>query len=440
MSRKKNRQSIQQQGNFVPASQNRSVGRASHGRSSQSFDSMPLTYADAMNQYSRSSADYSNRKHSSGRSKKPLAIIMILLVVAIGVLGFFVFKEYQKSLVNQDLHGGMTQAELEALDNELTGMTTFDEPFTVLLLGSDARSDDPSMGARTDTIVLVRVDPTTNNITMLSIPRDTRINIPGVGYEKFNAAFTYGGPSGTIAAVKELCGVDIDHYAEINFEGLVGLIDAIGGIDVHVDEMINDPDAGNVVIPEGDQHLDGAAALTFSRSRAFVDGDFTRVSNQRKVIEAIVHRGLEAPATELYGIIQSCTGFLTTDSGMDVDFIYSLADQIRHNNDYPVTLTTATIPSYAQSLYEGGMEVSYVLVEEDGLQQVMKVFMEGGDVQHAVDLYYGRVTEDENTTGEDGAGSGASAAGDGSSVSSGYGSQDYSTTGQQQFANESASF
>lgn len=435
MSRKKNRQNIQQQGNFVPASQARSTGRSNHGHSAQDVNPMPLTYSDAMNQYSRSTADYSHRKHSSGRSKKPLAIVLTILIVAIGVLGFFVIKEYQKNVVNQDLHGGMTQAELDALDNELTGMTTFEEPFTVLLLGSDARSDDPSMGARTDTIVLVRVDPTINDITMLSIPRDTRVNIPNVGYEKLNAAFTYGGPSGTIAAVKELCGVDIDHYAEINFEGLVGLIDAIGGIDVHVDETINDPDAGNVVIPEGDQHLDGAAALTFSRSRAFVDGDFTRVSNQRKVIEAIVHRGLEAPATELYGIIQSCTGFLTTDSGMDVDFIYSLADQIRHNNDYPVTLTTATIPSHAQSLYEGGMEVSYVIAEEDGVRQVMQVFMEGGDVQRAVDLYYGVITEDENTTGENGTATNTE------TTNTGYGTQDYSTTGQQQtFATESASF
>ena len=265
---------------------------------------------------------------------------------------------------------------MEAIDNELTGMTTFDEPFTVLLLGSDARADDPSMGARTDTIILCRVDPTQNIISMISIPRDTKIEIEGVGTEKFNAAYTYGGASGTIAAVKKLCGVDIDHYAEINFEGLVSLVDAIGGVDVYVDEEVNDPDAGDVVIPAGEQHLDGAAALTFSRSRAYADGDFTRVSNQRKVIEAIVHKGLEAPASDLYGLIQASTKFLTTDTAMDVDFIFSLADQIRHNNDYPVQLYSATIPA-TTAMIDG---VSYVIADDAGIDDLMKVFLAGGDV------------------------------------------------------------
>ena len=135
-------------------------------------------------------------------------------------------------------------------------------------------------------------------------------------------------------------------------------------------------DAGAVVIPEGLQHLDGAAALTFSRSRAYADGDFTRVSNQRKVIEAIVHRGLEAPASELYGLVRASASFLTTDSGMDVDFIYSLADQIRHNNDYPVTLYTATIP--ASTGMENG--VSYVFADRAGIADMMEVFLAGGDI------------------------------------------------------------
>ena len=145
---------------------------------------------------------------------------------------------------------------------------------------------------------------------------------------------------------------------------------------MYVDEAIDDPAAGPVVIPAGEQHLDGAAALTFSRSRDYADGDFTRVSNQRKVIEAIVHRGLEAPASELYGLVRASASFLTTDSGMDVDFIYSLADQIRHNNDYPVTLYTATIP--ASTGMENG--VSYVFADRAGIADMMEVFLAGGDI------------------------------------------------------------
>lgn len=375
--RKKGDAGMQPSGGFVPASQQSGTRRSSGSLNSLDFTPAPAGgYGESLNQYSRNSADYSQRRQGMRPGKKrAIVILIILLVAALVAGGLFVFKEYQKHMINQDLHS-MSQEELQAVDNELTGSITFEEPFTMLLLGSDARSDDPSMGARTDTIILVRIDPTTNKISMLSIPRDTMIEIPGVGTQKFNAAYTYGGPSGTIAAVKELTGVDIDHYAEVNFEGLVGLIDAIGGIDVVVDETIDDPDAGSIVIPAGEQHLDGAAALVFSRSRAYADGDYTRVSNQRKVIEAIIHRGLNAPATELQGLIQASTAFLTTDSAMDFDFIYSLADQIRHNNDYPVTISSATLPSSTSTI--GG--ISYVIADQAAVAELIEVFLAGGDI------------------------------------------------------------
>lgn len=341
-------------------------------------------YPGNADQYSRYAASYAGRQTGMSRRKKVLiTLLIIVLVIGIVGLGFFIYKEYQKDLLNKDLHGNMSKDELLAIDAELTGMTKFDEPFTVLLLGSDARAEDASMGARTDTIILVRIDPITNNITMLSLPRDTRVNIPGVGYEKLNAAYAYGGAKGTISMVKELCDIEIDHYAEINFEGLVGLIDAIGGIDVTVDETIDDPDAGDIVIPAGEQHLNGEAALVFSRSRAYVDGDYTRVSNQRKVIEAIIERGLHAPANELYGLVRQSADFLTTDSAMNIDFIFSLADQIRHNNDYPVTITTATLPSQAETI--GG--VSYVIADPQGIKDIMKIFEEGGDVAAFMEEY-----------------------------------------------------
>ena len=365
-------------GAFVPASQESSHSRRSnslsfHDKAAAAGAAAPGSFE----QYSRHTADYANRKSGGmGRGGKiALAILIIALIAGAVALGFYAYKEYQKATINEGLHD-VSADVMQAIDNELTGMTTFEEPFTVLLLGSDARADDPEMGARTDTIVLCRIDPTQNIISMVSIPRDTRVPMGGDTYDKINAAFSYGGPSGTIAAVKKLCGVDIDHYAEINFEGLVGLVDSIGGIDVYVDETVDDPDAGDVVIPQGEQHLDGAAALTFARSRAYADGDFTRVSNQRKVIEAIVRKGLGAPASELYGIIRASTTFLTTDSAMDADFIFSLADQIRHNNDYPVQLFSATIPA-STDMIDG---VSYVIADQDGIDELMKVFVAGGDV------------------------------------------------------------
>lgn len=339
---------------------------------------VPATYG-AASQYSRNSANYHSKSKGSSKAKTAIVVVIfVALIAAVAGLAYYVIKQTEKDTVNADLHK-LDDVTMEAIDNALTGSTSFEEPFTILLLGSDARSDDPDMGARTDTNILVRVDPFTNTISMMSIPRDTMIEIPGVGTAKFNAAYSYGGPSGTIQAVTNLTGIVPDHYAEINFEGLVDLIDAIGGIDVYVDERIDDPDAGPYVIEEGEQHLDGTLALEFSRSRAYADGDYTRQRNQRKVIDAIIHKGLEAPATDLAGLIQASTKFLTTDSAMDFDFIFSLAELIRHNNDYPVTIYSANIPSYTDMI-DG---VSYVIADDAGVAEMCRIFMEGGDISLA---------------------------------------------------------
>ena len=341
----------------------------------QNASYVPASYG-AASQYSRNNVNYHTKsKGSSKGAKIVVAIIFIALIATVAGLGFYVYKQSQKDAVNADLHK-LDDAEMEALDSALTGSTKFDEPFTVLLLGSDARVDDESMGARTDTNIIVRVDPFTNTITMMSIPRDTAVQLPGVGTAKFNAAYFYGGPSGTIEAATNLTGIPIDHYAEINFEGLVDLINAIGGIDVYVDERIEDPDAGDYIIEEGEQHLSGEEALVFARSRAYADGDYTRQRNQRKVIDAIIHKGLEAPATDLAGLIQASTKFLTTDAAMDFDFIFSLAELIRHNSDYPVTIYSANIPSYPDMIGD----VSYVIADDAGVAEMSRIFMEGGDI------------------------------------------------------------
>ena len=333
-------------------------------------------YAPASSQYSRSNSNYMARKKGLGKGAK-IAIVLLCIVVVVG-LGASVAWWLHKNSINEGLKGGKTEEELQAIDNVLTGVTEFDEPFVMLLLGSDARADDESMGARTDTNILVRVDTKTNTISMVSIPRDTMIQIPGAGTNKFNAAYFYGGVAGTIEAVKTLCNVSVDHYAEIDFAGLVGLIDLVGGVDVEVDELIDDPDAGDIVIPEGVQHLDGEAALVFSRSRAYVDGDYTRQRNQRKVIMALAYKLLETPAAELTGLIQSSTEFLSTD--MTVDQIKDVANQIRHNNDYPVTIYSANIPSAPAMVGE----VSYVIADTEGVREMMKAFSEGRDPNEAV--------------------------------------------------------
>lgn len=337
------RQNVQQvpTGNFIPAGQT---------------------------QYSRGSANYSTSKKRMSRGKRIALIAVSVLLIM--VLGAGAAMAWYVNSINQTLNN-VPSEQAQAIAEVTDPVKNFNEPFYMLLIGSDARMDDESMGARSDTNILTYVDPVNNKVTMVSIPRDTMIEIEG-NTEKFNAAYNYNGAASTIKEANELCGVKISHYAEVNFEELVQLIDAVGGVEVDVPEMIDDPDAGNVVIQEGLQTLNGEQALTFARSRAYADGDFTRTSNQRLLVEALINKMLSLPVTELPGVIEKAAKCVTTD--LSVTDIISLASQFQDAED-GVEIYSAMVPSTTAMI--GG--VSYVLTDEVLLEEMMKMVEAGED-------------------------------------------------------------
>ena len=327
-------------------------------------------------QYSRSNPAYSSqRKRKSGKGKKTAIGVCCALVVALIGCGT-AFAVWLNGVNSQLNTGDKTSEELESINEQLV-TSSFDEPFYMMLIGSDKREDDEEMGARSDTNIVVRIDPVNNQATLVSIPRDTMIDIDGYGTNKFNAAYNYGGAAAAIREASQLTGVDISHYAEVNFDALVSLVDAVGGVDVVVDERIDDPDADNswsgtdpVIIEEGEQHLNGTQALVFARSRAYVDGDFTRTSNQRKLIEALANKVLSLPVTELPGVVQAAAKCVTTD--MKIADIISLAQQFQGNGD--LTMYSAMLPSITG--YVG--DVSYVFADEDKVKEMMQIVGSGG--------------------------------------------------------------
>ncbi len=342
---------------FKPGSQGRSANNA-FGRQS------------AVGQYSRNNPAYSKKAKKMGRGKKiAIGVFAAVLIAVVG--GGSAFALWINSINDQLNRGTKTEEELTALQDVLAPPTSYSEPFYMMLIGSDKRENSDEMGARSDTNIAVRVDPSNGLITLVSIPRDTMTDVDGYGTQKFNAVYNYGGAPATIREANQLLGIEISHYAEVNFEELVALVDAVGGVDVVVDEYIDDPDAGNIVIPEGEQHLDGEAALVFSRSRAYADGDFTRTANQRKLISALVEKVLALPVTELPGVIQKAAQCVTTD--MSVSDIVSLAQQFKEKGD--LTIYSGMVPSTTG--YVG--ETSYVFTDETALRQMMRVVEEGGD-------------------------------------------------------------
>ncbi len=319
------------------------------------------------NQYSRATADYSKKKRGLSRGKKiAVGIVCVLLVALVGV---GVAAAWFLGGVDKTLQGNLTDEQRNAVSQVTQPNANFDKPFYMLLIGSDARADDASMGQRSDTNILVYVDPVQNIVSMVSIPRDTMIEING-NTEKFNAAYAYNGPASTITEANELCGIKISHYAEVNFENLVDLIDAVGGVEVDVPERINDPDAGNIVIEEGPQTLDGEAALVFARSRAYADGDFTRASNQRLLVEALINKVLSISPTELPGVIQKAAECVTTDFSST-----EIIDLALRFQDGDITMYSSMVPSTTAMV--GG--VSYVLTYQTQLDELMAVVEAGQD-------------------------------------------------------------
>lgn len=328
-------------------------------------------------QYSRSNPNYQKKNRKGSRGKKiAIAVVLALLVVFVGAGSA---AALWVNSVNDTLTKGQKSAtELDEINDVLVKTTSFDEPFYMMLIGSDARADDESMGARSDTNIVVRVDPTTNSATLVSIPRDTMINIDGYGYCKFNAAYSYGGAALAIKEASELLGVNISHYAEVDFDSLIGLVDTVGGVDVTVDQRINDPDADGsvigqkkIIIEAGEQHMDGETALVFARSRAYADGDFTRTANQRKLIAALAEKILSMPLAKLPGIVQTAAGSITTD--LSVTDLYSLATQFQDGGELSMTL--CMVPSIT-GMYKSA---SYVFCDENALATMMQTIEAGGD-------------------------------------------------------------
>jgi LCP family protein required for cell wall assembly len=146
-----------------------------------------------------------------------------------------------------------------------------------VLLGSDARAGEAS---RSDTIVITKAGG-----GMLAVPRDTLVEIPGVGEDKINAAFATGGPELTVETLENLTGLPIDNFVVVNFGGVKDIVDALGGITLEVDQPIQVGIEGrSVSIPSGTRELDGLEALAYVRYRGGPTADIGRIGRQQKFL------------------------------------------------------------------------------------------------------------------------------------------------------------
>lgn len=252
-----------------------------------------------------------------------------------------------------------------APQDELPDLIEKRERVNILLLGIDQRENEQGPW-RTDTMILVSIDPSTRSTSMLSIPRDLWVTIPGFGENRINVAHYLGDlrgyPGGGVALAKKTVwhalGAPVHYYVRVNFNGFERMVDAVGGLTVDVKEPIHDesyPDGnyGTIVvdIPAGTQHMDGATALRYARSR-HGKSDFDRMARQQAVILAARDKvlSLDIPLARIPKLIELAGDSVQTD--MNIDEILALAEvakkldrsRIRHGIIEDSMTTTITTP------------------------------------------------------------------------------------------------
>jgi len=263
------------------------------------------------------------RRSRKKKSKKKIILVVFLLLLVIG--GGFVFSVY--SSLNKALDGIVNEDALKKSDKRSEEVSLKDkEAFTVLMLGVDEREGDKG---RSDTMLLASVNGQENSVEMLSIPRDTRVEIVGKGTEdKINHAYAFGGVDMAAKTVEEFLDVPVDYYVEINMDGFKDLVDAVDGVDV--DSKFAFSYVGES-FPVGKISLNGEEALKYTRMR-YEDpqGDFGRQARQRQVIQGILDKGVGIQSVwkynEILGALEkNVQTNLSTDEIMDIRKNYASA-------------------------------------------------------------------------------------------------------------------
>ena len=193
-------------------------------------------------------------------------------------------------------------------------------------------------GSRSDTILLLHVPANSTRPTLVSLPRDSYVPIPGHGYNKLNAAYALGGPKLLVQTVQNVTGLPVNHYMGIGFGGLVSVVNDVGGVQICLKAPMKDPKAG-LNLKAGCQTLNGDQALGFVRTRAFAEGDIQREQDQRILIKGILSK-MTSPGTlaNPFAVIPAANGAaaaITIDQGTGLTQLISVAFALRN----PVTTT-----------------------------------------------------------------------------------------------------
>lgn len=292
------------------------------------------------------------------RRRSSLTIVFGIVLLAFFTFGAFAFAGYH--LANLWLAGGLATGQGDK-DGSGLAEASPGKPETILLIGVDKRH--PQEPSRSDTIILAVLDPATSRVDLLSIPRDTRVKIPGHGYDKINAAHAFGGPQLLMDTINNFLGSHVEKYVEIDFQGFEKIIDTLGGVDIEVDKRMYYPEEGINLHP-GLQHLNGYNALGYVRYRNDPEGDITRVGRQQKFLQALIDQTLKlGTIPKIPKLVSEISKEIKTN--FSIKEMLSLALSMKNLNGSNVT--SHMLPG--EGKYVEG--ISYYLVDQEKLAETL---------------------------------------------------------------------
>lgn len=309
---------------------------------------IPSASGQSASDYARSSAigKYSKARRKSAKRKglKTTLIIIGSILAALIAAG-----AAWAAIINANMNVG---------DIGLTP-TSLDKPFYMVLMGVDSSEQRKAGGGddnnfRSDSIILARIDAPEKKVTLMSMHRDVEVDMGGeYGTQKLNAAHSIGGPELVCKTVSQLAGVDVNHYAEINFDGFKAAVDDLGGVEVNVPMAINDAEAGGAV-DAGQQNLNGEQALILCRARHpydnYGDGDKYRAAMQRMVLSAIATKTLHSDILTIAQTVTDMSKYIKTD--LSLNDMIGLA-QLMKDIDPDTDVYTAMMPT--AGVYKDGV-------------------------------------------------------------------------------------
>jgi LCP family protein required for cell wall assembly len=301
------------------------------------------------------------RRRGARRLLISLGVLGLVLALILGGGLWFLTDRYAGNI--DRVAGVFSGLDKEARPAPATpAQAADDEPVTFLLVGSDTRAHlEPgeTPDGRSDAIMLARFTADRRHAQLISIPRDSWVDIPGHGRNKINASYAFGGPSLLIQTVEQLTQVRIDHYVAIDFDGLIQVTDDLGGVDVTVAETTSN---GPYTFPAGVNHLTGDQARWYLGQRhGLPGGDFDRVKRQQQYLQSMFRKLFTADAFSQPGrldsILRAVTSAVSVDDTLGNGDLLSLAYSLR--NVTPESIDFFTAPVLGTGM-EGAASVVYL--------------------------------------------------------------------------------